>query len=113
MKIHNDLVSVIRRKYFPELYWDKKETTAKEHLDSIDLPQEVAQVVRKAWATADNAKVTELVRKQNVEASMAETADYPASAPKSTHSQLISGNVEEKQSLLDYFNKLLENKETH
>merc|ERR1711954_582682 len=118
--IHNDLISIIRRKYFPELYWDKNLTTAKEHLDTIDLPHEVAQVVRKAWGAADGVdKVTELVRKQQVDVSMAESAvhcgatseHYPASTPKSKHNQLISGNVEERQSLLDYYNKMVDNKE--
>ena len=93
LKIHDDLVQVIRRKYFPDTYWDKKVTTAKEHLDSIDLPHEVARVVQKAWNAADDdKKVTELVRKQDVEANLAETATgHPASVPESTYSQLLSG----------------------
>merc|ERR1711954_4168 len=118
--IHEDLMLIIKRKYFPELYWDKNVTTAQKHLDTIDLPHEVAQVVRQAWSAADgDDKVTELVRKQQVDVNWAESAvhcgatseHYPASTPKSKQNQLMIGNVEERQSLLDYYNKLVDNKE--
>ena len=38
LKIHEDLVAVMKRRYFPELYYTKKELTAGEHLESLDLP---------------------------------------------------------------------------
>ena len=48
LNIHQDLVDVMRRKYFPNSYYDKREVTAGKHLTNLDLPAEVARIVRKA-----------------------------------------------------------------
>ena len=37
LNIHEDLVAVMKRRYFPHLYWDKKEMTANEIEAGINL----------------------------------------------------------------------------
>ena len=109
----------MRRHYFPESYYTKKELTAGEHLESLDLPSEVSRVVRAAWSaggTREDTPVTELVRTASVDVSQTaldscagNTPDCtPTSEPESTNKmqyQLISGNVETEQSLKEFLDK--------
>ena len=63
LDIHRDLIE-----YFPTQYYDKKTITALTHLDKMDLPLEIARVVRKAWKTAGldpNTESAQMVKKSN------------------------------------------------
>ena len=125
LKIHKDLVAVMRRRYFPESYYTKKEMTAGEHLNSLDLPSEVSRVVRAAWkagGTTESTPVTELVRTPSVDVSQAALDNCagntpgcnPASESENNHKvryQLLPGNVETEQSLKKFLEKIEHNNE--
>ena len=52
LNLHKDLLSVLGRKYFPDTWHDKHEISVSEFIEEQDLPDEIANVVRKALRQA-------------------------------------------------------------
>ena len=68
LNLHEDLLSVLGRKYFPETWHDKHELSVSEFIEEQDLPDEIANVVRKALrqaGTPTSTKVKKLVKNQD------------------------------------------------
>merc|ERR1711895_425948 len=67
LNIHEDLMSILRRKYFPTDYFSKKSMQLSQDVSDMDLPVEAARVVRQAFKTAgvdpDTKTSTRLIRK--------------------------------------------------
>ena len=68
LDIHEDLLSVLGRKYFPEKWHKKHELSVSEFMEEQDLPQQIASVVRKALhlaGTPTTTRVKKLVKNQD------------------------------------------------
>ena len=68
LNLHEDLLSVLGRKYFPEKWHDKHELSVSEFIEEQDLPEEIASVVRKALrqaGTPTTTRVKKLVKNQD------------------------------------------------
>merc|ERR1712030_95765 len=67
LNIHKDLIEILKRKYFPNEYFSKNKIKLSENLSEMDLPAEVARVIRDAWRTAgvnpETKESTQLIRK--------------------------------------------------
>merc|ERR1711895_98179 len=67
LNIHKDLMEILRRKYFPTDYFSKKTMKLSQDVNEMDLPAEIAKVVRDAFKTAgvdpDTKESTRLIRK--------------------------------------------------
>ena len=47
--LENDLIMVLKKKYFPHLCYERNKISANQYLDELDLPVEVSRIVRLAW----------------------------------------------------------------
>ena len=70
LNIHKDLIEVLKRKYFPDQFFTKNEIKMSDNLSEMDMPTEVARIIRDAWRTAgvnpETTKSTQLIRKPQV-----------------------------------------------
>ena len=104
LDIHQDLVNVLRRKYFPTTYFDTKEVTAGNHLRELDLPDEVARVVKRAWTSAgmdQNTKGTQLIKKTQVHT--AELSSRSADSEMGTSPYRLTGSCDGTEETLSKF----------
>ena len=47
--LESELIKVMQKKYFPHLCYSREKITANQCLNELDLPVEVARIVRAAW----------------------------------------------------------------
>merc|ERR1712055_28091 len=84
LDIHKDLIQVLKRKYFPDQYFEKNVIKVADTLTDLDMPTEVARIIRDAWRKAgvnpETAKSTQLIRKTQVHGQ-----DSTEHVPPSTH----------------------------
>ena len=52
--LEDDLIMILKRKYFPHLCYNRNKISANEFLNELDLPVEVARVIRTAWEANGN-----------------------------------------------------------
>merc|ERR1711891_137364 len=110
LNIHEDLMEILRRKYFPTEYFTKKTMKLSENVTEMDLPAEVAKVIRDAFNTAgvnpDTKESTQLIRK-------------PAARRESTHNtsrdvtaaaMTLESNYNNEQELSDFIDGFMKNK---
>ena len=112
LDIHQDLVDVLRRRYFPETYFNTQEVTAGVHLKSLDLPEEVARVVKRAWASAgldESTKCTQLIRKPRVHA--AQLSQQSAAHDSDATSYPLTSGCDENKDTEETLSRSLDNVE--
>ena len=51
--LESELIKVMKKKYFPHLCYSREKITANQMLHDLDLPVEVARIVREAWKAND------------------------------------------------------------
>merc|ERR1712055_110367 len=114
LNIHKDLIEVLKRKYFPDQYFEKNVIKVADTLTDLDMPTEVARIIRDAWRKAgvnpETAKTTQLTRKTQVHGRESTEHVPPSSSWKVTADTIIleSGCTDE-QTLSDFLDKFLDN----
>ena len=102
LNIHEDLMEILRRKYFPTDYFSKKTMKLSQDVTEMDLPAEIAKVVRDAFKTAgvdpDTKESTRLIRKPA--ARRASTPDSFRSVSADTLT--LESNCSDEQQLSDF-----------
>ena len=116
--IHDDLVAILKRKYFPDTFFTKKEIKAGDHLNELDLPQEIADIVRRAWKSAGfdpETKSTQLLRTSSAHSTglAAGSADFVEAAAEDIALRTPSYRLgHESDNSDDNLSKFLENVES-
>ena len=103
MNIHEDLMDILRRKYFPTDYFSKKTMKLSQDMDEMDLPAEVAKVVKQAFKSAGvdpDTKTTRLIRKPAAAARRESTPDSFSSVSADTLT--LESNCKDTQQLSDF-----------
>ena len=116
LDIHKDLVEILRRKYFPDQYFDKKKVKAVDHLDQLDLPTEVARVVREAWQSAGlspSTEGTQLIKKSDTQTRVCTVQFSPDKESSLVHTAdpvlLTSGCDGQSQTFSEFLDKFQQN----
>ena len=113
LDIHKDLIQVLKRKYFPEQYFDKKVIKVADTLTDQDLPIEIAKIVRDAWRKAGmdpDTKSTQLQRKSQVHGRESTEHIPPSSSWNVTADQVrLETGCNDEQTLSDFLEKFLDN----
>ena len=62
LNLHEDLLHVLGKKYFPDKFYQKQETTIETFLGKQDLPEAISSVVRKALQSAKTPLTTKIYK---------------------------------------------------
>merc|ERR1712082_547924 len=114
LNIHEDLMEILRRKYFPTEYFTKKTMKLSENVTEMDLPAEVAKVIRDAFNTAgvnpDTKESTQLIRKPAARRESMEVVTHNSSRNVSAAAMTLESNYDNEQELSDFINGFMKNK---
>ena len=64
--LKNELLLVLKRKYFPHLCFKRDKISASQLLEEMDLPAEVASIIRKAWKANGHSGEEQVVKSSPV-----------------------------------------------
>jgi len=114
LNIHKDLIEILKRKYFPNEYFTKNKIKLSENLSEMDLPAEVARVIRDAWRTAgvnpENKESTQLIRKHAARRESTEVVTPNGSRNVSAAAMTLESNYNNEQELSDFIDGFMKNK---
>merc|ERR1712208_61552 len=109
LNIHEDLMEILRRKYFPTEYFTKKTMKLSENVTEMDLPAEVVKVIRDAFKTAgvnpDTKESTQLIRKPAARRESTPNSSRNLSADALT----LESNYNNEQQLSDFIDGFMKN----
>merc|ERR1711891_19328 len=114
LNIHKDLIEILKRKYFPTEYFTKKNMKLSENLSEMDLPAEVAKVIRDAFNTAgvnpDTKESTQLIRKHAARRESTEVVTHNGSRNVSAAAMTLESSYNNEQELSDFIDGFMKNK---
>merc|ERR1711895_171448 len=111
LNIHKDLIEILKRKYFPNEYFTKNKIKLSENLSEMDLPAEVARVIRDAWSTAgvnpETRESTQLIRKHAARQKSSEVVTPNSSWNVSAAAMTLESDCNDEQALSDFLDGFL------
>merc|ERR1712055_67773 len=114
LDIHKDLIQVLKRKYFPDQFFTKNVIKMSDNLSELDMPTEVARIIRDAWRTAgvnpETTKSTQLIRKHAARRESTEIVTPNSSWNVTAAAMTLESDCNDEQALSDFLDRFLENK---